>query len=69
MGERRDAYRALVRKTEGRRPLGKPRLRREDSVKMDLREVDGGGIGWIDLAQNRDRWQAVVNAVMNLLVP
>jgi hypothetical protein len=68
MGERRGAYRALVGKPEGRRPLGRPRRRWED-IKMDLREVGCGGPGWIDLAQDRDRWRAVVYTVMNLRVP
>jgi hypothetical protein len=68
MGERRGAYRALVGKPEGRRPLGRPRRRWEDNIKMDLREVGWGGIDWINLAQDRDRWRAVVNAVMNLRV-
>jgi hypothetical protein len=69
MGERIGAYRALVRKPEGRRPLGRPRRRWEDNIKMDLREVGWGGMDWINLAQNRDRWRASVNAVMNLRVP
>jgi hypothetical protein len=69
MGERRDAYRALVGKPEGRRPLGRPRHRWEDNIKMDLREVGWGGIDWINLAQDRDRWRALVNAVLNLRVP
>jgi hypothetical protein len=67
MGERRDAYRALVGKPEGRRPLGKPGLRWEDNIKMDFQEV-GWCMEWINLAQDRDRWWAVVNAVINLLV-
>jgi hypothetical protein len=67
MGERRGAYRALVGKPEGRRPLGKPRRRWEDNIKM--REVGWGGMDWINLAQDRDTWQALVNAVMNLRVP
>jgi hypothetical protein len=62
-------YRALVGKPEGRRPLGRPRHRWEDNIKMDLREVGCGGADWVDLAQDRDRWWALVNAVMNLPVP
>jgi hypothetical protein len=69
MGKRRGAYRALVGKPEGRRPFGRPRHRWEDNIKMDLREVVWGGIDWIDLAQNRDRWRALVYTVMNLRVP
>jgi hypothetical protein len=69
MGERRGAYRALVGKPEGRRPLGRPRHRWEDNIKMDLREVGWGGMDWINMAQDRDRWRALVNAVMNLRVP
>jgi hypothetical protein len=64
MGERRGAYRALVRK-----PLGRPRRRWEDNIKMDLGEVGWRSIGWIDLAQDRDRWRAFVNGVMNVRVP
>jgi hypothetical protein len=59
----------LVGKTEGKRPLGRPRHRWEDNIKMDLQGVRCGGMDWVDLAQNRDRWQALVNAVMNLRVP
>jgi hypothetical protein len=69
MGDRRGAYRDLVGKPEGRRPLGRPRCRWEDNIKMDLREVGWGGIDWIDLAQDRDRWWALVYTVMNLRVP
>jgi hypothetical protein len=69
MGERRGAYRALVGKPERRRPLGRPRCRWEDNIKMDLQEVGWGGIEWIDLAQDRDRWRALVYTVMNLWVP
>jgi hypothetical protein len=68
MGERRGAYRALVGKPEGRRPLGRPRRRWEDNIKIDLREVGWGGMDWINLTQDRDRWRALVNAVMNLRV-
>jgi hypothetical protein len=69
MGERRGAYRALVGKPEGRRPLGRPRHRWEDNIKVDLREVGWGGTDWINLAQDRDRWRALVYTVMNLRVP
>jgi hypothetical protein len=71
MGEGRGAYRILVGKPEGRRPLGRPRRRWEDNLKMDLQEVGwgGGGMDWIDMAQDRDRWRAVVNTVMNLRDP
>jgi hypothetical protein len=69
MGERRGAYRALVGKPEERRPLGRPRRMWEDNIRMDLREVGWGGMDWINLAQDRDRWRGLVNAVMNLRVP
>jgi hypothetical protein len=69
MGERRGAYRALVGKPEGRRPLERPRRRWEDNIKMVCERLDGGGMDWIILAQDRDRWRAIVNAVMNLRVP
>jgi hypothetical protein len=67
MGEMRNAYRILVGKPEGKRPLGRPRHRWVDNIKMDLREVGWDGRDWIDLAQDRDRLRAHVNAVMNLL--
>jgi hypothetical protein len=69
MGEGRGAYRILVGRLEGRRPLGRPRPRREDNIKMDLQEVGWEGVAWIDMAQDRGRWRALVNAVMNLRVP
>jgi hypothetical protein len=68
MGEGRNVYRVLVGKIEGKRPLGRPRRRWEDGIKMDVREIGWGGVEWIHLAQDRDRWRAVVNAVMNLRV-
>ena len=67
-GERRGLYGALMGKPEGRRPLGIPRHRWGDNIKMDLHKVGYGGMDWIDLAQDRDRWRALVNAVMNLRV-
>ena len=69
MGERRGVYRVLVGKREGKRPLGRLRHRWEDNIKMDVQEVGCGCMDWIDLAQDRDRWQALVNAVLNLGVP
>jgi hypothetical protein len=69
MGERRNAYRILVGKPEGKRLLGRPRRRWVHNIKMDLREVGWDGMDWIDLAQDRGRWRAYVNAVMNLRVP
>jgi hypothetical protein len=59
-------YRVLVGKPGGKRPLGRPRHRWEDGIRMDLREIGWGCVGWIQLTQDRDRWQAVVNTVMNL---
>jgi hypothetical protein len=68
MGEGRNVYRVLVGKPEGKRPLGRPRRRWEDGIKMDLRVIGWVGVEWIHLAQHRDCWRAVVNAVMNLRV-
>jgi hypothetical protein len=67
MGERRNAYRLLVGKPEGRRPLGRPRHRWLDNIRMDL--VDLGDVDWIGLAQDRDRWRALVKSVLKLRVP
>ena len=69
MGEERGVYRVLVGKPEGRRPLGKPRHRWVDNIRMDHQEVEGVYVDWIGLAQDRDRWRTLVSAVMNLRVP
>jgi len=69
MGERRGIYRVLVGEPEGKRLLGRPRHRWEYNIKMDLQEVGCGGVDWINLAVDRDRWRALVNTVMNLWVP
>ena len=69
MGERRGIYRVLVGKPEGKRPLGRPRPRRENNIKMDLQKEGRGGVDWIEVAQDRNRWRALVNAIMNLRVP
>jgi hypothetical protein len=69
MGETRNVYRILVGKPEGKRPLGKPRRRWVDNIKMDLGETGRDGSDWIELAQDRDQWRALVNTVMNLRVP
>jgi len=69
MGERRGVYRVLVGKPQGKRPLGRLRRKWEDNIKMDLQEFGCGGMDWIELAQDRDGWWAVVNAVMNLWFP
>jgi hypothetical protein len=68
MGEERKVYKVLVGKPEGKRPLGRPRRRWEDGIRMDLGETGLGGVDWIQLAQDRDRWRSVVSAVMNLRV-
>jgi hypothetical protein len=69
MRQGRGAYRVLVRKPERKRPLGRPRRRWEDNIRMDLQEVGCGCVDWIGLAQDRDRWRVLVSAVMNLRVP
>jgi hypothetical protein len=69
MGEGRDMHRVLVGKPEGKRPLGRPRRRWEDNIKTDIQELGGGCEDWIGLAQDKDRWRALVNAVMNFRVP
>jgi len=69
VGERRGIYRILVGKSKGKRPLGRPRHRWKDNIKMDLQEVGCRGMDWIELAEDRDRWCALMNAVINLWVP
>jgi hypothetical protein len=69
MGETRNAYRILVGKPEGKRPLRRPRRKSVDDVKMDIREIGWDGIDWIELAEDRDQWRALVNTVMILRVP
>ena len=69
MGEGRGIYRVLVGKPEGKRPLGRPRRRWKNNIKMDLQEVVCGGMDWIEVAQDRDTWRELVNSVMNLWVP
>jgi hypothetical protein len=69
MGETRNAYRILVGKPEGNKPLGRSRYRWVDNIKIDLREIGWDGMDWIELAQDRDQWRALVNTVMNLRVP
>jgi hypothetical protein len=68
-GEREGVCKVLVRKPEGKRPLGRPRRRWDDNIKMDIQEMGCGGMGWIGVAQNRDSWRALVSAVMSLRVP
>ena len=69
MGERRGVHRVLVGKPEGKRPMGRPRRRWEDNIKLDLQEVEGSCGDWMELAQDRDSWRALVSTVMNLGVP
>jgi hypothetical protein len=69
MVEKTNAYRILVGKPEGKRPMGRPRRRWVDNIKIDLGEIGYDGVDWIDLAQDRDQWRALVNTVMNLRVP
>jgi hypothetical protein len=69
MGEKWNAYRILVGMPEGKYPLGRPKRRWVDNIKMDLKEIGWDGMDWIDVAQERDQWRAIVNTVMNLQVP
>jgi hypothetical protein len=69
MGTKRNAYKILVGRTEGKRPLERPRGRWLDNIKIDLRQIRWDGMDWIDLAQDKDQWRALVNTVMNLRVP
>jgi hypothetical protein len=69
MGEKRNAYRLLVRKSEGKRPMGRPRRRWMDNIRIDLVEVGWGDVDWIGLVQDRGRWRALVNSVLNIRVP
>jgi hypothetical protein len=69
MGEKRNAYRILVGKPDEKRPIGRPRRRCVDNIKMDLREIGWDGMDWIDLVQDRDQWRALLNTVVNLRVP
>jgi hypothetical protein len=69
MGQKRNAYKILVGKPEGKRPLGRPRRRWVDNIKMDLREIGWDDMDWIDMAQDREQWRALVNTIMNRWVP
>jgi hypothetical protein len=69
MREKRNAYRILVGKPEAKRPLGRPRRRWVDNIRIDLREIGWDGMNWIYLPQDRDQWRAIVNTAMNLWVP
>jgi hypothetical protein len=68
-GEKRNAYRILVDKPEGKRPLGRPRRRWMDNIRMDLREISWDSVYWIDVARDRDQWRALVNTILNLRIP
>jgi hypothetical protein len=69
MGEKRNAYRLLIRKPEGKRPLGRPVSRWVDNIEIDLGEIALGGVDWIGLTQDRNRWRALLNSVLNIRVP
>jgi hypothetical protein len=69
MGEKKNTYRLLVGKPEGKRPLGRPRWRWADNITMNLGEIVWGGLDWIGLVQDRDKWRGLVNSMMNLQVP
>jgi hypothetical protein len=69
MGEKRNAYRILLGNPEEKRPMGRPRRRWVNNIKMYLREIGWNGMDWIDLAQDRDQWRALMNAIMNFRVP
>jgi hypothetical protein len=69
MGEKRNAYVLFMGKSETKRPLGRPRRKWEDNIKMDLQETERGNVDWIGLGQHKDRWRALVNVIMNLRVP
>jgi hypothetical protein len=69
IGEKRNAYRLFVDNPEGKRPLGRPRRRWVDNIKMDILGISWGSVDWIGLAQDRDKWRALVNSVMNLRIP
>jgi hypothetical protein len=69
MGEKRNVCRILVGKPEGKRPLGRPRRRWVNNIRMGLREIGWNGVDWIDMAQDRDQWKALVNMVLNIRVP
>jgi hypothetical protein len=69
MGEKKNTHKILVGKPEGKRPLGRPRRRWVDNIKMDLREIGWDGVDWMDMVQDRDQWKALVNTVLNLRVP